>query len=162
MKAIVVYFSFEGNTKLIAEAVTKTISSDSVELKTSKKYPTQGLSKFFWGGKSVMFGEKPELLNELIDLDQYDTILIGTPVWASSFAPPIKSFIDQYKIKGRKIGLFACHGGGGSKKCFEKFKKALDGNAFIGEVDFYEPKKKPEESTQKAVEWARKISGPAS
>lgn len=159
MKAIVVYFSFEGNTKLIAETVTKTIGSDSVELKTSKNYPTKGLSKFFWGGKSVIFGEKPELLNEWIDLDQYDTIIFGTPVWASSFAPPINSFIEQYTIKGKKIGLFACHGGGGSKKCFEKFKKALDGNTFIGETDFYEPKKKPVESTEKAVEWAKKISG---
>ena len=128
MKALVVYFSFEGNTKLVAKKISETINADLVELKTSKVYPKEGIGKFFWGGKSVIFGEKPELINQPIDMKQYDVIIIGTPVWAGTFAPPIKSLISQYPIQGKKIGMFACHGGGGASKCFEKLKKALPGN----------------------------------
>lgn len=154
MKALVVYFSFEGNTKLVAEKISETIKGDLVELKTSKVYPKEGVGKFFWGGKSVLFGEEPELINPPIDMDQYDTVIIGTPVWAGSFAPPIKSLISKYHIAGKRIGIFACHGGGGATKCFDKLKKALPGNEFLGQIDFVEPKRKSEENCRKAVTWA--------
>jgi Flavodoxins len=155
MSTLIVYFSFGGNVKFIAEKIAETIGADPVELKTSKKYPTEGFRKYFWGGKSVIFGEKPDLTNERIDLDRYETIIIGMPVWAGSFAPPIKSFISQYQIRSKRIALFASHAGGGAEKCFTKLKEALPGNEFIGETDFVEPKKSPEESSAKAVQWAK-------
>lgn len=153
MSTLVVYFSFEGNTKFIAEKIAETIGAGLIELKTSKKYPREGFGKYFWGGKSVIFGEKPKLTNEPIDLSCYETLIIGTPVWAGSFAPPIKSFITQYKIQGKRIALFASHAGGGAKKCFAKLKEALPGNKFIGETDYVEPKKNPE-SAENAARWA--------
>ena len=154
MSTLVVYFSFDGNTKFIAEKIAETINADIIELKTSKKYPTEGFSKYFWGGKSVIFGEKPKLTNNSIDLNRYETIFIGTPVWAGSYTPPIKSFIRQYKIQGKRIALFASHGGNGADKCFAKLKAALPENKFIGEMAFLEPQKNPEESSNKAVKWA--------
>lgn len=154
MSTLVVYFSFDGNTKFIAEKIAETIGADIIELQTSKKYPTEGFRKYFWGGKGVLFGEKPALTNERMDLSRYETIVIGTPVWAGSFTPPIKTFISQYKIRGKRIAMFASYGGGGAVKCFTKLKEALPGNEFIGETDFFEPKKSPEESSAKAVRWA--------
>lgn len=154
MSTLVVYFSFDGNTKFIAEKIAETINADIVELKTSKKYPTEGFLKYFWGGKSVVFGEKPKLINGSIDLNRYETIFIGTPVWAGSYTPPIKSFIRQYKIQGKRIALFASHGGNGAEKCFEKLKEALHGNKFIGDTAYVEPKKAPEDSSSKAIKWA--------
>lgn len=158
MKALVVYFSFEGNTKLVAKKISETINADLVELKTSKVYPKEGIGKFFWGGKSVIFGEKPELNNQPIDMKQYDVIIIGTPVWAGTFSPPIKSLISQYPIQGKKIGMFACHGGGGAAKCFEKLKKALPGNEFLSVIDFVEPLRKSDENTTKAIKWAEGLN----
>lgn len=157
MRTLVVYFSFDGNTKFVAEKIAETINADIIELKTSKTYPTEGFRKYFWGGKSVIFGEKPKLTNKHIDLNQYETIIIGTPVWAGSFTPPIKSFISQYKIEGKRVALFASHGGDGAEKCFAKLKKALTGNEFICEIDFVEPKKNPEESSSKAIQWAKSL-----
>lgn len=155
--ALVVYFSFDGNTKLIAEKIGETLNADVVELKTSKKYPTEGIGKYFWGGKSVVFGDKPTLTNESIDLSRYETIIIGTPVWAGSFAPPIRSFVNDYKIVNKKIAIFASHGGGGAAKCFAKLKEALPENKFLGEIAFVEPKKNPE-SIDSAAKWAATLS----
>ncbi|MBE5993075.1 MAG: flavodoxin [Paenibacillaceae bacterium] len=155
--ALIVYFSFDGNTKLIAEKIGETLNADVVELKTSKKYPTEGIGKYFWGGKSVVFGDKPTLTNESIDLSRYETIIIGTPVWAGSFAPPIKSFVNDYKIINKKIAIFASHGGGGAAKCFTKLKEALPENKFLGEIAFVEPKKNPE-SIDSAAKWAASLS----
>lgn len=155
--ALIVYFSFDGNTKLIAEKIGETLNADVVELKTSKKYPTEGIGKYFWGGKSVVFGDKPTLTNESIDLSRYETIIIGTPVWAGSFAPPIRSFVNDYKIINKKIAIFASHGGGGAAKCFAKLKEALPENQFFGEIAFVEPKKNPE-SIDSAAKWAASLS----
>lgn len=154
MSTLVVFFSFDGNTKFIAEKIAETINADIIELKTSKKYPTEGFLKYFWGGKSVIFGEKPKLINGSIDLNKYETVFIGTPVWAGSYTPPIKSFTRQYKLRDKRIALFASHGGNGAEKCFAKLKAALPGNRFIGEMAFLEPKKNSEESSNKAVKWA--------
>lgn len=154
--ALIVYFSFDGNTKLIAEKIGETLNADVVELKTSKKYPTEGIGKYFWGGKSVVFRDKPTLTNENIDLSRYETIIIGTPVWAGSFAPPIRSFVNDYKIVNKKIAIFASHGGGGATKCFAKLKEALPENKFLGEIAFVEPKKTPE-SIDSAAKWAASL-----
>ena len=158
MKNLIIYFSLEGNTKFIAESIAEEIECDIMELIPSKKYSTGKIGKYFWGGKSVLFGEEPELINPPIDMGQYDTVIIGTPVWAGSFAPPIKSLISQYHIAGKRIGIFACHGGGGAAKCFDKLKKALPGNEFLGQIDFVEPKRKSEENCRKAFTWASGFS----
>lgn len=158
MKTLVVFYSLDGNTKLISGKIAETLSADIIELKTDKKYPADGFFKYFLGGMSVMFGQKPMLTNSSIDLSPYDTIVIGTPIWASSFVPAIKSFVSSYKIKGKRIALFACHRGGGAEKCIMKLKAALPGNQFIGEADFVEPKNTPEESSAKAIKWAASLA----
>lgn len=157
MGSLVVYFSFEGNIKLVAEKIAETLHADCVALKTVKEFPAEGFKKYFWGGKSVMFGEKPQLLNDPIDFSRYETVIIGTPVWAGSFTPPIKTLVSQYKIEGKRLALFASSGGGGAKKCFMKLKAALPGNEVIGETEFVEPKKNPEDSLQKAAAWASSL-----
>ena len=65
MKNLIIYFSLEGNTKFIAESIAEEIECDIMELIPSKKYSTGKIGKYFWGGKSVMFKEKPELINAL-------------------------------------------------------------------------------------------------
>ena len=155
MGTLVVYFSFGGDTKFIAEKIAATLGAEVVALNTKKKYPTKGLWKYFWCGKSVIFGEKPKLTNKNMDLGRYETIIIGTPVWAGSYTPPVRSFISQYKFRNKKIALFACHGGNGTEKCFAKLKKALPGNEFIGEIDYIGPRKNPEESSAKTEKWAK-------
>jgi len=151
---LIVYFSFDGNTQMIAKAIAETIGAELLELQTSKKYPTKGFWKYFWCGKSVFFGEKPALTIAPIDLNQYDTIIIGTPIWAGSLTPPVNSFIHQYPFRGKRLALFASHSGGGADKCFQKIKEKLPGNEIIGEMDFMNPRKNPQESLKKAADWA--------
>ena len=158
MSTLVVFFSLDGNTKFIAEQIAEAIDADIVSLNTRKKYPAKGFKKYFCGGKDVLFGEKPELANGKIDWERYDTIIIGSPVWAGSCAPPVRTFLSEYPISGRRVAVFACHGGGSSEKCLERIKNALFDNEFIGEIDFVEPKRNPETSAAEAVKWASELS----
>ena len=158
MKNLVVYFSLEGNTEFVAQSIKENIECDILKLVPKKNYSTGKIGKYFWGGRSVLLKEKPELLNTDIDIAGYKNLIIGTPVWCSTYAPPLKTFFSEYEIKYKNIALFACHAGGGADKCFENIKKVLDCNNFIGNISFNEPLKGNKEKIEEEIsEWILKI-----
>lgn len=158
MKTAVLFYSLEGNTKHISKIIAKELQADLIELKTKKTFPTSGIAKYFWGGKSVVMKEHPELANKPIHLDAYDNIIIGTPIWAGTYAAPFQTFLKQYKFTGKKVAVFACNAGGGGQKCFKMFKEALPDNQFVDEIDFVNPlKAKTKESAKKAMVWAKSL-----
>lgn len=144
MKNLIIYYSLEGDTKLVAELISNEIECDAIELKPKKEFARGKISKFFWGGRSVLLKQKPELSNSYIDLKQYDNIFIGTPVWCGTYTPPINTFLDKYKsdLKGKNLALFACHGGGGADKCFTNFKSELKESVVKDTIAFEDPLKK--------------------
>lgn len=159
MKNLVVYYSLEGNTKLIAEFIAKEIGADIIELKPKKEFPSSGFRKYVWGGKSVIFKQKPERMNKEIDISKYDNIFLGTPVWAGTYAAPFNTFLDISIINNKHIALFACHGGGGSEKCFANFKKELSENTFIGDIELVDPlKKETDSSLDKVNKWLQTLN----
>lgn len=139
MKALIVYYSLDGHTQYIANLIAAETGADVVKLEPVKELSQTGFKKFFWGGKSVFFNEKPKLKNTVTDLAAYDLIIIGTPVWASSCTPPVNTFISNFGATGKKLAFFACHAGGGAEKCFEKMEKALKNNKVVGKIEFVNP-----------------------
>ena len=158
MKNLVIFYSLEGNTRLIANTIAKAINADVLELKTKKKYSDKGFKKYFWGGRSVIFKEKPDLLEIDKDVNDYNNIIIGTPIWVGTYVPAFNTFFKDNKIEGKNIALFACHGGGGASKFFNNIKKKIPNNKFIGEIDFLEPlKNNKEEDMKKAAVWIKEL-----
>lgn len=157
MKTLVVYYSFEGNCRLIAEAVARETGGELLELKPKKEIKAGGLSKYLWGGKQAMMGEMPELEPWDKDPAGYDLLFIGTPVWAWTFAPALRSFFARAGLSGKKIALFCCHGGQPART-FEKMRQPLAGNEILGEADFLEPLKVGKEAKAgRAREWAAEM-----
>lgn len=152
MKSLIVFYSLEGHTKLIANIIRDELGCDILELKPEKEVPKRGFRKFLWGGKSVIFKEKPKLKNKNPDLKEYDTIFIGTPIWASSYAPPVNTFITDNEIKGKNVLIFASHAGGGAEKCFKKLQGILKENNIIGTVDFVDSSDE-KEKREKVKNW---------
>ena len=159
MKSLVVFYSLDGNTRLIAEMISKELESDLIELKTNSKIPTTKFKKYFFAGMHAAFNQKPALQNEKINFDGYDLIFIGTPVWASNCAPAINTLIEKYPLEGKKLALYACCAGGDAQKCLEKLKKAYEGNKIIGEKTFTEPKNEDSVILEQSVkEWVSSLS----
>lgn len=157
MNALVIYYSFEGNTKLIAKTIAKEIKADLVELKPIKEIESKGFMKYIWGGSQVMMKKRPELVPIDKNIQDYDLIFLGTPVWAWTFAPPFRTFFERNNIDKKKVALFSCHEGQNGKT-FVHFKDNLRYNTFLGEIDFYAPLKSNKEiSILKAKEWANEI-----
>ena len=80
MKKLVVFYSFESNTKFIAENIAGEINADILELKPKKDIRSRGFMKYFWGGRAMTMKTRPELMPLDKNPQDYDLLFIGTPV----------------------------------------------------------------------------------
>lgn len=157
MKTAIIYYSFEGNTKLIAQTIFNTIQGDILELKTKKELNKKSFSKYLWVGHQVLMNKKPELKPYTFDIDNYDILVLGTPVWAWTYSPAMNTFLSKELIKDKKIYLFCCHGGG-KGKIFNKFENKLSGNIIMDKIDFRDPLKHNSDACiEKTKQWAKNI-----
>lgn len=159
-KGAIIYYSMSGNAEYIANSIASILDVDLIRVFPKKEYPNSGFKKFFWGGKSAVMGETPELEDYEFDETKYDYIIIGTPVWASSFTPPIRTFIkdNKEKLKGKEISAFVTYSGGGAEKAIEKMRSYLEIESFKAKLILIDPKNKTlDENTQKINEFCSKI-----
>jgi len=156
MKKIVVFYSLDGSTKFIADIISEKIGADQMRLKPIKQLDSRKFSKYFWGGKQVLTKEKPNLEPFEKKPQDYDLIFIGTPVWAWTYVPALRSFFDLVKLKNKKIILYDCHAGSPGKT-LEDLKKELEGNEIINMHEFEEPIKRQEIAREMAEKWIKDI-----
>ena len=101
-------------------------------------------------------GRKPPLEPFAVDPDDYDLLFIGTPVWAYTYAPALRSFFSQARLHAKEVALYCCHEGGPGQT-LAHMRRALPTHDILGEADFLEPLAAPEESAARARAWARRI-----
>ena len=159
MKTAVVYYSLEGNTDFVAQAISESVGAELIRLYPKKDIPREGFMRYLSGGKQVFKKEKPELEPLSENPEDYDVLFVGTPVWAGSFAPALASFFADVNLSGKKIALFTCHRGGPGKAA-QRMREALKGNEIIGETEFVgDPlRNNSEEGREKAIQWAQEVT----
>ncbi len=151
MKKLIVYYSMLGNTEYAAEKIAEATGADVLRIAPDKAYPDKGAKKFLWGGKSAVFGDKPRLLPYEFKAEEYDLVILGTPVWASNITPPLRTFVCDNKgsLQNKRIAVFTCYSGGGAEKAIEKLRKLLDIQSYEAELILTDPKDKPSEENEK-------------
>ena len=119
-KTLVAYFSVSGVTKKTAEKLVAAAKADIYEIKPAVPYTKADLN---WMDKksrsSVEMGDKsfrPEIVKDGLVLTQYDTVLIGFPIWWYVAPTIINTFLESYDFSDKKIVLFATSGGSGIEK----------------------------------------------
>lgn len=153
MKRVLVYYSMSDNTDYVAKYIKERLDVDLIRLVPKKEYPNKGFKKFFWRGKSAVMGETPPL--EPYDFsNKYDLIIIGSPIWAGTFTPPIRTFIKDNKeiLKDKKIAVYFTHSGGGSNKAIVKLKELIGIDNLIANLSLIDPKDKQSNDKDKQIE----------
>ena len=112
-KALIVYYSLQGSTRKIAEAIHNNTKGQLFEISPEKEYSVA--SAYTKGIIQATRKTKPPIKNTLMNLNEYETIFIGTPVWAFTMAPPILTFLNQYNLENKKIIPFCTHRGNAGK-----------------------------------------------
>ena len=128
-KTLIAYYSYSGNTKSVAQKIQEITKGDIFEIKPVQAYPVDYNAVVAQAQKEKMTGYKPQLIQN-IDLSDYDTIYIGTPVWWYTFATPIRTFLEENNFEGKTIMPFCTHGGGGASSTYLDMKKLAIGAIF--------------------------------
>ena len=151
LRTLIVYYSLEGNTAYAAERIADALGAGMLRLEAEKAYPSAGFGKFFWGGKSAVMAETPALLPYAFDADAYDRIIFGFPVWAGNITPPVRTFIRENRLEGKRIAAFACESGAGAEKAFGKLKACLGIGALEAELILIDPLKRPDDQNEEKI-----------
>ncbi|MBO4570680.1 MAG: NAD(P)H-dependent oxidoreductase [Bacteroidales bacterium] len=126
-KVAVVYYSQTGNTKVVAEAIAKTLNdltgpdgkalfnAKLVSIEPVKPYPDTFEATIEESREECMKNLGREIKDPVLkDYDKYDVIFIGYPVWFGTYAPPVKSFLEaNNKLAGKTVVPFCTYGTGG-------------------------------------------------
>ena len=111
MNTLILYYSYGGNTKRIAEMIQKRIGGDLAEIETIRPYSGDYNSVVTQGQQEVNRGYMPEIKPLDVDVQAYDRIILGSPVWWYTFAPAMKTFLHTYDLSGKTVFPFATNGG---------------------------------------------------
>jgi len=102
MKTALIYYSLSGNCAYVAAHLQERLKTDCFEIKLANDKKRKGFFAILWGVAMVLSKKLPALKPVNFDPSSYDLIILGAPVWASSLAPPMNSFLSKNKISGKK------------------------------------------------------------
>lgn len=138
MKTLVAYFSASGITASVAKEVASAANTDLYEIKPTVRYTSADLNWMDKKSRSSVEmsnpASRPEIVKDLPDLSQYDTVIIGFPIWWYVAPTIINTFLESGDFSGKKIALFATSGGSGFGKTVQNLKPSVDASAqFVSE-----------------------------
>ena len=150
-KTLVVYYSrtgenyavgniAEGNTAIVAKMIAAKTGADLFEIKTVKQYAADYTECTEEAKREFQENARPEILGDVADFEQYDTIYVGYPIWWG--VPPmcVFTFFEKHDWAGKTVKPFATHEGSGLGGSVRAIRKALpaatvtDGLAIQGQT----------------------------
>ena len=154
-KILVAYFSHTGNTREIADQVHKSVGGDIFEIQSVKPYPHDYNAVVQQARQELDSGYKPALKTKCENIESYDLVFIGYPIWWGTVPAPVKTFLSEYDFSGKTIAPFCTHEGSGLGRSTADISKlcpkstVLDGVAIRGSI--------VKTAQNKVSEWLGKI-----
>jgi len=123
MKTLVIYYSYTGKTKKLAEETAKKENADIIEVKEKKK-PSK-VKAYVLGSFAARGQKEANLLPYDCDFSAYDKIIIAIPIWAAFPAPPFNNIVKALP-SGKDVDLIMTSGSGSSSRTAEQTKKLVE------------------------------------
>ncbi len=142
MKTLVVYYSRTGNTKYVAEKIAENLGAETCEVIDKKS--RKGRFTFLTGGYESLRKKLTEI-EVSKNVENYDFIIIGSPVWANGITPAIRTFIHQNNLSNKQIACFVTLIGNDPEKALESMKEAIFPNISSAELGIKVDLKNPED-----------------
>lgn len=136
-KKLVAYFSASGATAQVARTLAEAVKADLYQIKPAVTYTSADLN---WNDKKSHSSRemndpasRPELADKNADVESYDVIFIGFPIWWYVAPHIINSFLEAYDFSEKTIVLFATSGGSGFGKTTKNLKESVSATTIIKE-----------------------------
>lgn len=108
-KTLVVYFSCTGTTELVAEYITEILGADSYQIVPENPYTEADLA-YYTNGRADQEQDDPDarpaISGGVENMDAYDTIILGFPIWHGQAPRIISTFLESYDFSGKTIVPF--------------------------------------------------------
>jgi flavodoxin len=121
MRKIFIYYSFTGNGDCVASYL-KRVGFDAYKVVTYESLPKSRFLSIIVGGFKAMINYKDKIGEFDIDLNKYDKIIIGSPIWNSRLSSPINSLLDKINLSGKDVTFVLYSGSGKENKAAEILK----------------------------------------
>jgi multimeric flavodoxin WrbA len=132
MKSLVIYYSYSGITEEVINIFKEVLEKKS-ELKIQRLKPKEEITSFFTQCRAARSKKRCEIEEALFDASGYDTIIIGSPVWAFAPAPVINTYLDKVTgLNNKKLIVLLTSGSGmGVKMCFKYINNILSSKGVL-------------------------------
>ena len=134
-KTLVAYFSATGTTAQAAKLLAKAAGADLYEIRPAVPYTKADLNWMDDKSRSSLEmrdpSSRPAIAGRAENMDAYDRIFLGFPIWWYVAPALINSFLESYDFSGKTIILFATSGGSGFGKTVEGLKNSVSPTARI-------------------------------
>lgn len=133
-KVLVAYFSTTGNTKQIASKLSKVVDGNLHEIVPKVAYTADDLN---WKDKESRSSKemndksyRPEISDQVENMNDYDTIYLGYPIWWGVAPTIVNTFLEKYNLDGKDIITFATSGASEMGNSTEELKLSAKGAHF--------------------------------
>lgn len=133
-KKLVAYFSASGVTAKLAKKLAEAIDADLFEIKSVEPYSEadQNWKNPLARCNKEKIGKKDVPVSGIVEnMDEYDTVYLGFPIWYWAAPNVVNTFVKQYDFSHKKVVLFATSGGSDMGKTAEKLQPFLGSEAEI-------------------------------
>ena len=134
-KKLVAYFSASGITRNVAKMVAEAAGADLYEITPKEAYTKADLNWMDKQARSTVEmndpASRPKTTGTVENMEQYDTVIIGFPIWWYVAPTIINTFMESYDFAGKKIALFATSGGSGFGNTVKELQPSAPGAQFV-------------------------------
>lgn len=111
---LVAYLTRSGNTRVVAEALSRNVGADLFEIRTAEPYPADYEAHVDLAHRHRDAEATPRLAESVSDMARYETIFLGFPIWGGALPAPIRAFVTTHDLAGKTLVPFITHGGYGT------------------------------------------------
>lgn len=122
MRKLFIYYSFSGNGDVVAESL-KEQGFEIRKVESKLKLKKSLFLQIMKGGFLAGIGAKPKLINYDNNVDGYDEIYIGSPIWNGRLACPVNTVLRDTNLKNQKVTFVLYSGSGTAKQADKKINK---------------------------------------
>lgn len=125
-KSLIVYYSLTENTKAVAEEIQKQVNGELMRIETVEPYPEVYDEVLDVVEAQREAGELPTIVKQDVDLSDYDSIFLGTPIWFGEPALPVEKWISENGLAGKRVYPFFTSGSSSINESMERYRELLD------------------------------------
>ncbi len=155
MRYLVVYYSRTGNSKFVAQKISSELNADVEEVEDMKN--RRGWLGFLRAGYDATVGKETKIEKTQKSPNDYDMVIVGTPVWNSRLTPAIRTYLKQNDLAGKNVAIFSTNDGRGNEKTLEMLRSLIPKGNIVGELGISKALNSREMTESKISAWCSNL-----